>query len=609
MKIGSSDISAIYAGTDEVQKIMLGTDEVYSSAPPDWDTYKDGIYRQYWTNVYAKPYNNVYYFEVEIEAPVSFSSMNIGNTFIHANNSTGTRFRMYNPNGNLPFYILIWNTVNRTWHKCQRVAGYNNNTEIYYSVTPAMPDPATEPWEIHYLIWCTQDPGDITTFTDYDTQIPWETDANGIWRINSITYGSSDTVELIASTNGSGKGGVDWEWSYMGSTENCTGNFYNYRYYSKGSGNPTGSPNTATLVTYSLRDRQFTSASAGFCATARFYDARLSRSDYTAWPQVFILYDRLFEPEELYRLSTYDGPVANWDTYANGVYLLPQLDGSDVGMTAVPAYPTTTYDPAMDDTLNTWEPLANPNYPGIRTNYNTPAQNADSPPYIAVYIHEYHDAQDGYQHNAKGWYVFERPEIPNVNTGLLYTPYAWPGDTSSGSATSGNDEGYIARGGDDSSGYIVVFLDEYNDPVGAGGTDHWTKPPMVHFGTVDAVNTASNQIGVNWGTYLSLGSYIYSGMENGFDVGAYPYTPIRGTFYGATTGLFYNGLLSNIGMIDFELYTNGTKTHTGILDTSGYTSPAVQTSAITDVAYSDFDVYCNNVSIGDEIIAVYYYND
>jgi hypothetical protein len=46
MKIGSSDISAIYAGTDEVQKIMLGTDEVYSAVALDWDTYENGVWQE-----------------------------------------------------------------------------------------------------------------------------------------------------------------------------------------------------------------------------------------------------------------------------------------------------------------------------------------------------------------------------------------------------------------------------------------------------------------------------------------------------------------------------------------------------------------------------------
>ena len=115
----------------------------------------------------------------------------------------------------------------------------------------------------------------------------------------------------------------------------------------------------------------------------------------------------------------------------------------------------------------------------VRTPRNTPAENADSPPYIAVYIHEYHDAQDGTGHNAAGWYVFERPSIPVVDSVMDYTPYAWPGDLSSGYNSIFLTEGSLGNGGDDSSGYIVVFLDEYNDPVGSGGTDHWTKPPYV----------------------------------------------------------------------------------------------------------------------------------
>jgi len=443
-----------------------------------WDTYKDGIYRQYWTNVGSKPFNNVWYTEVEIETPVSFSPMSVGSTYIKANSTTSVR--VDNPNGNLPIYMLLWNTINKTWHKCVRSASYLGGTQNDYSVTPAMPDPSTEPWEVYYLVWSTQDPGDITHFADYNKPIPWETDANGIWRVNTITYGSSDIIELEASTNGSGTGGVDWEFSYMGSTENCTGNGYSYRYstaYGNQIGYPTGSVDSATLVTYSLRDRQFTSASAGFCVTSRFYDSNLSPRDYTTANdgQVFILYDRLFEPEELYRLSTYDGPVANWDTYANGVYLLGylSLQASEYGLTEVPAYAGTTYNSTFGNRLAVRTNI------GVETNYNTPASNADSPPYIAVYIHEYHDTQDGYASNAKGWYVFERPPIPAVNASLTYTPYAWPGDTSTGNYASDNSNGYLNNGGDDSSGYIVVLLDEYNDPVGAGGTDHWTKPPYV----------------------------------------------------------------------------------------------------------------------------------
>lgn len=283
----------------------------------------------------------------------------------------------------------------------------------------------------------------------------------------------------------------------------------------------------------------------------------------------------------------YDGPVANWDTYANGVYIMDRLATDQPPLIAVPSYSATTYSYAMDESLRT---LIGE---GVRTNYNTVAQNTDSPPYIAVYINEYHNT------NAAGWYVFERPAIPESNSAMTYTPYAWPGDVSDGSY-SGNEDGYLSSAGDDTSGYIVVFLDEYNDPVGSGGTDHWTKPPIVIYGTVNNVDTASDRVDSN-----DLKRY---GQAPGVDV--YSINQTRIDSNNVDGQWIVSAESPALGVLDTQVFLNGTKiseapwTHSG----QGTGSPRVPIDFSTTGIYSDWNDFETNsgITAGDELMLVIY---
>lgn len=228
------------------------------------------------------------------------------------------------------------------------------------------------------------------------------------------------------------------------------------------------------------------------------------------------------------------GDIEDWDTQANGVFMMKALDGNknngNSDLVTVPGYTAHTFDAAMDDHIEIISGSTSAAGGVLRTPRNTPTENADSPPYIAIYIHKYHEDQGGTNSNAKGWYVFKRPaSIPTVTANMDYTPYAWPSDISNGYNNAYVTQGALGNGGSDGYGYVLAFLDDYSGIVGAGGTDHWTLPPTIHSDLRYNFNNGAYGNGWLTDTSSNTPNPVYGGMP-GTAVGFYHWNPYRGTF-------------------------------------------------------------------------------
>ena len=300
------------------------------------------------------------------------------------------------------------------------------------------------------------------------------------------------------------------------------------------------------------------------------------------------------------------GEIEDWDTQANGVFIMNGLDGNknngNSNLVAVPGYTAHTYDAAMDDHVEIIGASTSSAGGVLRTPRNTPTENADSPPFIAIYIHEYHQDEGGTHNNAKGWYVFKRPAIPTTTTEMGYTPYAWPSDLSNGYNNAYVTPGALGNGGSDDYGYMVVFLDDYSGIVGAGGTDHWTLPPTVYSTTIHSL-TRLDSNGIPTRAFLAdLSSNppnpIYGGHP-GTGVGYYHYEPLRGR-------AFLPRDLGSVGTAPYKAYLNstfigeGTRTFTG----AGIWFGSFATNSI----YANDAALYTAASVGDRFTVVFDHN-
>jgi len=295
----------------------------------------------------------------------------------------------------------------------------------------------------------------------------------------------------------------------------------------------------------------------------------------------------------------------DWDGLANGVYGVDELNTSASTLKAIPGYAATTYSNTMTSML-----LGSVTGGYVPKSGNTiSGYDGIEAPYIAVYINEYSDATENLStSNAKGWYVFKN-DIPSTGATSQTeweTPIAWPSDTSTSQVATENASGYLGSDAGVKPGFIIVLLDDYIGPTGSGGTDQWTKPPIVFYGDIQTIIASNTQIDVANGAYLSgAGSYHYAQVFNGFDIGPYGYTDFLPSS-SLGQGKMRYGVVNNVGSLDFEVYLNGTKTHTatGTTSTSG-----LNEVTLVNVAYANWTTFMSNVSVGDEIIVVSHYNE
>ena len=550
--------------------------------PDDWDTWEDGIEK----SVTSGGIN----YSTTLIAPTTGS---INYTIGSFGASTNYIRCVGLPNdGTYPF-VALWNIDTGAWglYEYQGVGDTyydaGRTTFAFHSGTPV-----TGIGVNIVVVVLTRQPSDITAWRDYDGPLyaGWD-DPDWSYVGRAAGAGNDSSLGTYAIPIGFSEG------SLVGCETHARSNTYEWTQYGLSIGK------TDRYFTYGTRYQVFYTQRAGWqrrgpvasqwsLANAPTYPVSLDYgSFYLDGPTV--AFDSAEDPGQVDSWPDYDGPVANWDTYANGVYVMEGLGtGTESVLVSVPAYPTTTYDPAMDDDLRVVSQV------GVRTNFNTPAQNADSPQFIAVYVHQYHDDQGGYFHNAKGWYVFERPAIPATNNSMIYTPYAWPGDTSTGTeGVNLNDDGFLLSGGND-TGFFVVFLDEYNDPVGAGGTDHWTAPPYFIYNSAPV--HASGRIYPDQGS----GTIMLGDRETHCDV--YTFGMVRDQT--PPTVRFLVESHSAYGNADYEVYANGTLYMQGVVNLSVATGGVVQSydtveSGFTGTTATDFNVVSG---VGDPVFILVY---
>ena len=255
--------------------------------------------------------------------------------------------------------------------------------------------------------------------------------------------------------------------------------------------------------------------------------------------------------------SAYDGPKADWDTHADGVYVTSQLNTSNHSLIAVPGYAATGYTDAMGSVHVSND--GSGNYTPQSSKYDA-FPDGDEPPYVAVYIHNYADTVENYYGSgAQGWYVFENDVATDLSTGYgrtkWETPVAWPSDVSSASGPQDNANGYLGSSQGSHNGHMFVFLDSYTDPVGSGGTDHWSKPPVIVTDTIASVDTTVGDERV-WLTDPDQNNPnpIYGG-EGQDKLGYYHYASIRGRRW-----LLYD---RGLGSVPYEVYKDSTLMGTG----------------------------------------------
>ncbi len=609
-KFGSDDIADLKFGNSAVQAVYAGNTLVWqpSSGTDDWDTYDDGIFH----GVYSATSGNTL---TEMTAVSSGSTPTSTNYY-----SSPTRVRLSGyPNATARPAVAIWIPAQTTaastnasgvWQYYtkatdQTAAGsartdyeFVKNNSGGTSVLPTNRD------YISYLVLLTAT-SNVEDWTDYDGPIRWDTVAPILYKVyGSAASGTSATVSYedgdlltdninngtpvpttISRINTAQRSGI----TLTGGSFSANGLAADAPYsgtWVNGSGWFVGSPiayGTFKSIIYSQ------------------YGSNLPSNFSPGAAVVFYSSD----PGNPLGWTDYDGPVANWDTYANGVYGVDELKTSARDLKAIPGYTATTY---TDTMTSMWLTSVTGGYVPTSGQY---IQNydGDEAPYIAVYINEYADDDENIAgSSAQGWYVFKNdtPSSGTYSRTNWETPVAWPSDVSSSRVSTQNESGYLGSNCGVKPGFIVVLLDEYNDPEGSGGTDHWTKPPVVWYGDVSAISGTSypgDNISVDQGAYLWSGSYRYEQVYNGFDVGPYGYTDFTPT---STGGMMRYGSINNVGDLDVEVYLNGTKTHTAVASTS---TTGTKSTSLVNVAYSDYATFCSNVSIGDEIIVVLHYGN
>jgi len=512
--------------------------------------------------------------------------------------------------GEYPPYIAVWNETTSSWS----VGGvYQVTTTSKDTVTYDIPAPTYTNSVI--VLYLSRLPSSVSSWRNYDGPLfaSWDEPARQTL-VSAVDQSSSSIVNVeyyedtsfwssIVQTSG----------TYIPATLRRDGGTTISMYNAGGS-----SMNQATLKSLVPRAAvyltNYTSPYNGWLwstptASGSFkaeYPFTVSsgldfNTFYTYAPIVLNLYSE--EIGDIRNWPAYDGPVANWDTYANGVYIIDNLNTSTASLIPVPAYPATTYTDAPTGLAVRSDGLGYyPYNPLYHTGYD-----GDEAPYIAVYINEYSDTvEDAYSTSAQGWYVFKN-DVPSTGTydrTTYETPIAWPSDTSTSKPTGINDDGYLgsAQGSVGTVGYTVVFLDEYNDPTGSGGTDHWTKPPIVIYGTVNNVDTANDQVNSN-----DLKRY---GQAPGVDV--YTINPIRINSNNVDGQWIVNAESPALGVLDTQVFLNGTKISeapwTHAAQGTGTSSPRLPIDFSTTGVYSDWSDFETNsgITAGDELMLVIY---
>jgi hypothetical protein len=191
------------------------------------------------------------------------------------------------------------------------------------------------------------------------------------------------------------------------------------------------------------------------------------------------------------------GSGGDWDTYQEGMGTIPDFKvGSN----------TITFDPSYPDTTGAFAYQFNgvgagfgttPFLYGPRSRFATVGDKANMPPYGAIYISAAEAASGLTGANAEGWYVFGPgvDESPGNSGYIVYAanPVAWPSTSNSADGLLGGNNGYSCH---------VVWLSNYTDATGSGGTDGWSAPPsntdwdtyQLGMGTIPQFSTSSNVI-------------------------------------------------------------------------------------------------------------------
>jgi hypothetical protein len=585
--------------------------------PDDWDTWEDGVYRTVSNNSVTNPVT---------ELKVGSLTASTGFRWL------GTEVRLNGIDQSVaPAYVAIWfpaqdtgigSPITERWELysfadgSQNSAG-NSNFNYVESSDGSSKLPTNRLYDC-FVVLLTRQPNDITTWRDYDGPMfaSWDEPARHTL-VSAVDQGFSGAVvnvEYYENTSFWSSIVQSPPGTYIPAELRRSGADLITMYNAGGS-----SMNQATLTSLvpkaAVHMANYTSPYNGWlwstpAATGGFkaeYPFTVSsgldyNTFYTYAPMVLTLYSE--EVGDIRYWPAYDGPVANWDTYANGVYIADDV-GASTGSTLIqiPAYDSTTY--TSPPTITLWADAGSPVSNGFyfedpRYDPTQSIPDSQKPPYIAVYVHDY-SADGDFGDMPPGWYVFENYDQtfrPRGRT-TWEKPVAWP--TPSGNYNFYSnviDTGYMGNVNEDGSGVIYVFLDEYNDPVGSGGTDHWTKPPIVIAGDISSIDTATDRIG--------LGSLKRYGQAPGVEI--YSYLPIRIDSNNVDGSWIVNAESPALGVLDTEVFLNGTKISEAPWTHSAQTTgtPRLTIDFSTVGVYADWTDFETSAVIGDSLILVIY---
>ena len=193
----------------------------------------------------------------------------------------------------------------------------------------------------------------------------------------------------------------------------------------------------------------------------------------------------------------------DWDTHQLGFGMINKFSTSSNNIAFDPAYPDITgANSTQFNGSNVGNGVTWPYLYGPRSRYAAPADKANMPSYCAIYISAEEAASGLTAANAEGWYVFG-PGVDQDpgNAGYIDyapNPVAWPTSSNSTDGLLGVNTGYSCH---------TVWLDDYTDTTGSGGTDSWTKPPMVAWPLSTYQGAGSNN-SIHWRSNNGNGNFI-----------------------------------------------------------------------------------------------------
>lgn len=566
--------------------------------PDDWDTWEDGIVVDNSANFGRSDNDGVLKSSSSYETTQGWYITYPAPTTRYYNQSVSTGW---------PPVVAVWNATDNTWVGWYKDPSPNGHLTLatvkYNQVGEGAAFGGALTGKRLIFIYLTREPTNFANWRDYDGPLfaSWDEPARHTLFGNTprassstnlsyyepnptffTTISQSGTSEVVPSAITS-LSGIPTQFNFNSTTQMNNNTFNtevvdaaiwrkNYQtphIYNgwRDDGGPATSGTYKTVIRWHFDDLSYNNWSDQSPSVVIFYDEEIGDTRY--WP-------------------AYDGPVANWDTYANGVYITSAAQvSSPTSLIQVPAYSSTTYTNGMTS-WRTAQISGNNHVPqNYSASYGTVDQ--DEPPYIAVYItEETDDVINAYASSAKGWYVFKNDSSSSVyNRTTWETPIAWPSDVSTARPSPGpNDSGYLSSG--NAGGSFVVFLDEYNDPLGAGGTDHWTRPPFVIYNDAPYINSANGHV---YPDSTSAGGtpIIVNDELHADDYGA---GMLRDS--SASQFRFYIESHSAYGVADLDIYNNGSLYATGTVNLSDATGSAVlsylsaQSGFSNDVS-SDFD--------------------